>query len=79
MISVRTRLLCCAAIILGSASAVPAASPNANADLQQCVANLQASGRGFVTGDLDSLGVTEYDVMVGRCRDLIMHGRWRSR
>ena len=54
------------AIILGAASAASAAAPNGSAtDLQQCVAGLQASGRSF--GVDPEMGVTEYDVMVGRC------------
>ena len=64
-------LVLCAAIVLGTASAV-AAAPNGSAELQQCIANLQASGQSF-GGNPDETGMTAYDSMVGRC----MHQNWR--
>jgi hypothetical protein len=67
-------LVLCAAIVLGTASSAAAAGPNGSAELAQCIANLQASGRSF-GGDPDTTGMTAYDSMVGRCMDQ----GWRRR
>jgi hypothetical protein len=67
----------CTAIILGTASTAVAAGPNGSTDeLRKCIANLQASGRHFAA-DPDMTGLTEYDVMVGRCQRQLfrMYGR----
>ena len=61
-------LVLCVAVVLGTASAAAAAPPSG--DLQQCIANLQASGRSF-GGDPDTTGLTAYDAMVGRCMDQV--------
>ena len=67
-------LVLCAAIVLGTASTAASAAPNGGAAaLQQCIANLQASGRGF-GGDPDTTGMTAYDSIVGRC----MEQNWRG-
>ena len=67
----------CTAIVLGTASTAVAAGPNGSTDeLRKCVANLQASGRHF-GGDPDTSGLTEYNVIVGRCLQQLyrMQGR----
>ncbi len=60
-------LILCAAITLGTAATAQAASPMSGpAEIQKCVAKLHASGRSSGT-DSETSGLTEYDVMVGRC------------
>jgi hypothetical protein len=68
---------------------VPHRPYGTNAEIQKCVANLQASLRGdSILGSRDTaayiqhrgylesrMGVTEYDVMVGRCRTMIYQRR----
>jgi len=78
----RTKVALGVAVILGSASAALAASPpqGTPAQQQQCVANMEASlhGRSVLgsrdtsiyiqsLGGVDNMGMTEYDIMVGRC------------
>jgi hypothetical protein len=66
--------------------AIPTAPYGTPAEQQQCVANMEASlgNRSILgsrdtseyiqdRGNLDSMGLTEYDVMVGRCMDQIYH------
>jgi hypothetical protein len=61
-------------------------------EVQQCVANMQGSlsGRSILgsrdtaayiqdLGNLDDMGLTEYDVMVGRCRNKFFHRYIRVR
>ena len=72
-----------AALARGSAPDLPYGTP---AQQQQCVANMEAGLHGqsilgsrdtseYIQdrGNLDSVGMTEYDVMVGRCMDRIYH------
>jgi hypothetical protein len=74
--AVKTTLALGVAIILGTAAAALAASPYGSpGELQQCVAKMAPSGRSAGPGDLDDLGVTEFDVMVGRCLSLINRPR----
>ena len=60
-----------------------------NAQVQQCVASMEArlNGRSILgsrdtaayiqdRGNLEDMGLTEYDVMVGRCRNKFFH--WLS-
>ena len=64
---VTTQVVLCAAFIVGATSAAPAAnSYGSSAEIQRCVDNFKSSGRYHGGGD-DDMGVTEYDVMVGRC------------
>ena len=70
--AVKTKLALGVAIILGTASAAPAASPYGGPDeVQQCLARMAASG----PGDLEEMAMTEFDVMVGRCMSLINRPR----
>ena len=65
--------------------------PYGTAELQQCVANMQASlgarsilgsrdTAGYIQdlGNLESMGQTEYGVMVGRCQERLFHRYQRS-
>ena len=77
----RTRFICMA-IILGAVSAPAAGQNGSEAELRQCLADLEASlhGRSILgprgtAADFQSrgwlegrLGITEYDVMVWRCQ-----------
>jgi len=72
----------CIAIILGAVSASAVAQNGHDAELRQCVADMQASLHGrSILGSRDTaayiqyrgwlenkVGVTEYDVMVGHCQ-----------
>jgi hypothetical protein len=53
------------AIMVGTASAVPAASPYGGADLADCVANSPPPSQS--RDQLDAMATTEYDIKVGRC------------
>jgi hypothetical protein len=72
-----------AALARGALPTEPYGTP---AEQQQCVANMEAAlgGRSILgsrdtseyvqdRGNLDSMGLTEYDVMVGRCMDRLYH------
>src|SRR5437016_6077304 len=77
----RTRFVCIA-IILGAASAPAAGQNGRDAELRQCLTNIQASLHGrSILGPRgtaayiqarsrleDQIGVTEYDVMVWHCQ-----------
>src|SRR5215475_308768 len=67
-------------------TSAPTESYGTPAEQQQCVANMEASLHGqsplgsrdtsaYIQdrGNLDSMGMTEYDVLVGRCMDRIYH------
>jgi hypothetical protein len=70
---IATQVALCAALI-GSASAAFAA-PNRSPDkFQQCVDRWRGAPIGG--GDLDSMGVSEYSVAVGRCLHLQPRGSW---
>jgi len=86
--AMKTKVALCVAIILGTVSSALAASPpqGTPAQQQQCVANMEASlhGRSVLgsrdtpeyiqdRGNLDSMGMTEYDVLVGRCMTKLYH------
>jgi hypothetical protein len=86
--AIKRKVALCLAIILGTASpSLAAGAPYGTpAQQQQCVANMEASlhGRSVLgsrdtseyiqdRGNLDSMGMTEYDVMVGRCMDQLYH------
>ena len=56
----------CAALVLGAPSAASAKEwTTSPAEIQKCVARLQATGHGG--GGDDEAGTTGYDVLVGRC------------
>jgi hypothetical protein len=72
-----------AALARGPVPTLPYGTP---AQQQQCVADMEAGLHGqsilgsrdtseYIQdrGNLDSMGLTEYDVMVGRCMDKIYH------
>jgi hypothetical protein len=72
-----------AALARGALPTEPYGTP---AEQQQCVANMEAGlgGRSILgsrdtseyiqdRGNLDSMGLTEYDVMVGRCMNQLYH------
>ena len=76
-------------VVSGIASGAPAGERppyGTFAEIQQCVADMQASlhGRSILgsrdtaayiqdRGNLEDIGVTEYDVMVGRCKTRFFH------
>ena len=76
--SLKRNLFVCTAIILGPASAPATAQNGHDVELRQCVAD--ALHRRSILGSrdtvgyilyrskLESMGVTEYDAMVGRCQ-----------
>ena len=79
--AVSTTRFVCMAIILGAVSAPAAGRNGYDTELRQCVADIQASlhGRsilgsrdtvGYILyrSKLESMGVTEYDAMVGHCQ-----------
>jgi hypothetical protein len=60
-------IILCTAIILGISSTALSAAPNeSGTGFQQCMANLQASGRNF-GGNSEESGMTRYDEMAARC------------
>jgi hypothetical protein len=78
----------CIAIVLGTASPALAASPpqGTPAEQQRCVANMESSlhgnsilgsrdGSSYIQswGGMDNEGMTEYDIMVGRCMTQLYH------
>jgi hypothetical protein len=63
----RTTVALGAALLCGTASAALAASAYGPAEIADCVANSEAPGRSVGARDLDAMGMTEYDVKVGRC------------
>jgi hypothetical protein len=76
--SLKRSLFVCTVIILGPASAPATAQNGQDAELRQCVADA-LHGRsilgsrdtvGYILyrSKLESMGVTEYDVMVDRCQ-----------
>jgi len=84
----RTKIALSVAVILGTVSSALAASPpqGTPAQQQRCVANMEASlhGRSVLgsrdtaiyiqsLGGIDNMGVTEYDIMVGRCMTQLYH------
>jgi hypothetical protein len=63
-----------------------------DAEVQQCVSNMEAGLRGrsilgsrdtaaYIQdrGNLEDMGLTEYDIMVGRCRNKFFHRYIRLR
>ncbi len=77
-IALMTQAAFCLAVILGSAStAVAADAYGTPAQLQQCVSDMQASGRGGV-GDEEN-GVTAHDVTLWRCMQHFYRLNSRSR
>src|SRR5437899_9672992 len=70
---------------------VPSEPQGTPAEQQQCVANMEASLHGqsplgsrdtseYIQdrGNLDSMGLTEYDVLVGRCMTKLYHQYLRA-
>jgi hypothetical protein len=51
--------------VVAAASAASAATPYGPAEIADCVA--RSGSYGGSGGDLDSMGLTEYDLKVGRC------------
>ena len=87
--SLKRNLFVCTAIVLGPASAPATAQNGQDAELRRCVADA-LHGRsilgsrdtvGYIQyrSKLESLGVTEYDAMVGHCRLKSTGGRQTSR
>lgn len=74
--AVKTKVALGVAIILGTASVAGAVSPYGSpGELQECLANMGTPGRSAGPGNLDEMGITEFDVMVGRCMALINRPR----
>jgi hypothetical protein len=67
--SIKTQIVLCVALILGTASTALAAGPHGNpSELQQCAARQQAFGHGSMDSDNPFSG---YDMAVGRCMEYI--------
>jgi hypothetical protein len=93
-----SKVMLCAAIILGTASPVlanrssgPTEPYGTAAQQQQCVADMEAALHGdsilghrgtssYIQslGGAEWMGMTEYDIMVGRCMDKLYHQHTRS-
>jgi len=68
-------IILCTVIILGISSTALSAAPNERSTgFQQCMANLQASGRNF-GGNSEESGMTRYDEMAARCIERLYQKR----